>query len=87
MWAKDASAWKTDPAAVKIIENALGWLTVPEVVKPHAGELKAFADEIAKAGFQARRGHGDGRVEPLRRGPPQGQPQGGRGVPDPPGPG
>ena len=51
MWAKDASLWKTDPDAAKIIANALGWLTVTEVVKPHAGELKAFADEVAKAGF------------------------------------
>ena len=51
MWAKDASAWKTDPAAVKIIDNALGWLTVTGVVKPKAGELKAFADEVAKEGF------------------------------------
>ncbi len=52
MWDKDATLWKTDPEAVKTIGNALGWLTVPEVVKPHAAELKEFADEIAKAGYQ-----------------------------------
>jgi len=52
MWAKDASLWKSEPGAAKIIDNALGWLTVPGVVKPHAGELKAFADEIAKEGFK-----------------------------------
>jgi transaldolase/glucose-6-phosphate isomerase len=52
MWDKDASFWKSDPAAAQIIANALGWLTVPETVKAHASELKAFADEIARAGFR-----------------------------------
>ena len=51
MWAKDASLWKTDPAAVKIIDNALGWLTVDTVVKPHVEELHAFAREVKEAGF------------------------------------
>ena len=51
LWAKDASAWKTDPAAVKIIDNALGWLTVPETVAARLGDLTQFADTIQKEGF------------------------------------
>jgi len=51
IWAKDASLWKADPDHARIIGNALGWLTVPEVVRPHAQELEAFADEVASAGF------------------------------------
>ncbi len=52
MWAKDASLWKADADAAKVIDNALGWLTVTGVVKPHAAELKAFADEVAGEGFK-----------------------------------
>ncbi len=52
MWAKDASLWKSEPDAAKIIDNALGWLTVAGVVGPHAAELKAFAAEVAKEGFK-----------------------------------
>ena len=52
MWAKDATYWKSDPAATKIIDDALGWLVVPDHVKAHAGEIKGFADEVVKAGFK-----------------------------------
>ena len=52
MWAKDASLWKSDAASAKIIDNALGWLVVPDHVKAHAGEIKGFADEVKNAGFK-----------------------------------
>ncbi|WP_435015806.1 bifunctional transaldolase/phosoglucose isomerase [Tundrisphaera sp. TA3] len=52
LWAKDASAWKTDADAVKIIDNSLGWLTVTKTVEAKLDELTAFADEIQKAGFK-----------------------------------
>jgi transaldolase/glucose-6-phosphate isomerase len=51
IWAKDASLWKSDAEHRKIIDNALGWLTVPEVVAPQLGKL---GEELATArqGFE-----------------------------------
>jgi transaldolase/glucose-6-phosphate isomerase len=46
IWAKDASLWKSDAEHKKIIDNALGWLTVPEVVAPQLGKL---GEELATA--------------------------------------
>jgi transaldolase/glucose-6-phosphate isomerase len=46
IWAKDATLWKNDDAHKKIIANALGWLTVPEEMQKHVGELRAFADGV-----------------------------------------
>jgi transaldolase/glucose-6-phosphate isomerase len=51
LWAKDASLFKSEHDHAKIIGNALGWLTVADVVKPEAGALSSFSDEIAAAGF------------------------------------
>jgi transaldolase / glucose-6-phosphate isomerase len=48
MWRKDTSPWSTDPAHAAIIKNSLGWLTVPDALHEHAGELKKFAAEQAK---------------------------------------
>ncbi len=50
-WKKDASLWKSEPEHQAIIKNALGWLTVPEMLYEHADELKSFADEV-KASFE-----------------------------------
>ena len=52
MWDKDASLWKSDADADKIINNALGWLRVPEFVRSHLGEVKAFVDGVVKDGFE-----------------------------------
>ncbi len=52
MWDKDAGLWKSDPAADKIIKNALGWLRVPELVRSHGAELKAFAEKVKADGFE-----------------------------------
>jgi len=46
IWAKDASLWKTEPAQQKIINNALGWLTVPRQMLAGAEELKTFVDTV-----------------------------------------
>jgi len=50
VWAKDASLWKNDDAHKKIIGNALGWLTVPELMQTQISQLRAFA-EAAKHDF------------------------------------
>jgi len=50
VWAKDASLWKNDDAHKKIIGNALGWLTVPELMQTQISQLRTFA-EAAKQDF------------------------------------
>lgn len=46
VWNKDTTVWKTDEAHKKIISNALGWLTVPDLMLKSAKELRAFADSV-----------------------------------------
>ena len=52
IWRKDASLWKDDEANKKIINNSLGWLTVPDEMIGVADELTEFADLIRERGFQ-----------------------------------
>lgn len=51
LWAKDPTLWTTDPDGKKLIRNALGWLTLPEVMEEHVDTINAFASEIKEAGF------------------------------------
>ena len=46
IWNKDASLWKSEPPQQKIINNSLGWLTVPRQMLAAAEELKTFADTV-----------------------------------------
>ena len=46
IWNKDATVWKKDDAHKKIIGNALGWLTVAELMTKHASQIRAFADAV-----------------------------------------
>ena len=48
LWAHDASPWSSDPAHVRIIGNALGWLDFPRTVHERALELVTFASDVAK---------------------------------------
>jgi glucose-6-phosphate isomerase len=52
LWSHDASLWKADPAHIKIIGNALGWLTVNDLVRPHLGELAALAQDVVAEGYE-----------------------------------
>ena len=49
IWNKDASLWKTDESHRKIIENSLGWLTVPRQMLEKAHELGRFAEHVRGA--------------------------------------
>lgn len=49
---KDASLWKSDEAAQKLIRNSLGWLTVAQEMLGVADELIEFAESIRDRGFQ-----------------------------------
>src|SRR5436305_10207372 len=46
VWAKDAALWKNDDAHKKIIANALGWLTVPELMQKQISQLRAVAEAV-----------------------------------------
>jgi transaldolase/glucose-6-phosphate isomerase len=46
IWRKDASLWKEEEAHRKIINNALGWLTVPDTMIGVEDDLIAFADRL-----------------------------------------
>ena len=46
IWAKESALWKSDDAHKKIIDNALGWLTVPQLLSSAAKQLMEIADEL-----------------------------------------
>ncbi|MDP2628179.1 MAG: ribose 5-phosphate isomerase B, partial [Candidatus Rokubacteria bacterium] len=48
IWIKDGTLW---PGDVMDIRNRLGWLTAPTIMREHAEDLKAFADEIRRVQF------------------------------------
>jgi glucose-6-phosphate isomerase len=48
---RDATLWKSEPEHVKIIENALGWLTVGDDIRSELDELAGFVEELREAGF------------------------------------
>jgi transaldolase/glucose-6-phosphate isomerase len=50
IWNKDASLWKSEESAQKIIRNSLGWLTVANEMLAVAGDLKTFADDVRDSG-------------------------------------
>ena len=51
IWRKDAELWKPDEASKKIINNALGWLTVADEMIGVADELMEFANSVRRSGF------------------------------------
>jgi transaldolase/glucose-6-phosphate isomerase len=51
VWRKDATLWKSDETHQKIIKNALGWVTVPDLLVDNADELSAFAERVRADGF------------------------------------
>src|ERR671927_1022922 len=46
IWRKDAALWKQEEEHQKIIKNALGWLTVPDMMIGVEDDLVQFADRI-----------------------------------------
>lgn len=51
-WKKEAAVWSDNADDQKVINNALGWLTVTDLMQGRVKELKAFADEVRTAGFK-----------------------------------
>ncbi len=49
LWAQDRTLWAADPAPE--IADRLGWLTLPDAMRPEVPALEAFAAEVAAAGI------------------------------------
>ena len=52
IWAKDATLWKDSPDAKGLIENSLGWLSLPGFGISRAGEIKEFDLRIKGLGYK-----------------------------------
>jgi glucose-6-phosphate isomerase len=66
IWSGDATLWKNDPDHRRTIENALGWLTIPDRM---AGALPGLKDLVARSTGDADRilvlGMGGSSLAPL----------------------
>ncbi len=51
LMARDATLWKEGAEEVALINNALGWLSLPSFMAEKAGEITDFAAEVRDAGF------------------------------------
>jgi transaldolase / glucose-6-phosphate isomerase len=67
LWRKDGSLWHPDPDVQKRIQNALGWLHVPEKMEANLACLRAFTQELREAGFRhvVHMGMGGSSLAPL----------------------
>ena len=52
IWRKDAALWQSDEQHQKIIKNALGWVTVPDLLVDNVDELAAFSARVRNDGFK-----------------------------------
>jgi len=48
---KDATLWKRDHEAKKLIGNSLGWLTVPAAMEVNRASIEKFAADVKAEGF------------------------------------
>ena len=51
LWKKDPTLWTKHTAAHQEIKERLGWLTIARTMKMRLAELKAFKEEVRKAGY------------------------------------
>lgn len=51
VWEKDPKLWKEETEYDALIKNRLGWLALPESMKPKLDEIIEFANEIVSDGF------------------------------------
>jgi len=52
LWERDPAIWKSEPAHQRIIKNALGWLTIPDLMRAQVSEILSFVEEVKHAGFK-----------------------------------
>ncbi len=52
LWDRRADLWTSDPEQARIIASRLGWLGVPEAMRPQSEDLAGFARAIPQEGFR-----------------------------------
>ena len=48
---RDATLWKEDESEKALIENALGWLGLPELMAGRVDEIDSLVSEVREAGY------------------------------------
>ena len=51
LWAEDASLWGDTPDVRASVANRLGWLSAPEAMRAHVGDLESFAAAVRADGI------------------------------------
>jgi glucose-6-phosphate isomerase len=51
IWARDTGLWTTEPEAAKEVAERLGWLDLPEAMRPHLDDLHDFAHQVRADGI------------------------------------
>lgn len=51
LWAHDPTLWTTDPAGQAEVKIRLGWLTLPETMRPSLAEFKTLAEDVHALGI------------------------------------
>jgi transaldolase/glucose-6-phosphate isomerase len=51
-WSKNPNLWHKDPAHHKIIQNAMGWLHIPEQEVHHLSRINSFVQTVQAEGFK-----------------------------------
>jgi transaldolase/glucose-6-phosphate isomerase len=51
IWARDTGLWTADPEAAKEVADRLGWLDLPDSMRPHLADLRDFAGQVRADGI------------------------------------
>jgi transaldolase/glucose-6-phosphate isomerase len=51
LWAHDPALWTSDPKGQEEIRRRLGWLALPEAMRPALAEIQAFAEAVHAEGI------------------------------------
>ena len=51
LWEHDPSLWKAEPEHQRIIKNALGWLSAPELMRSQVDSLLQFVEGVRAEGY------------------------------------
>ncbi len=51
IWARDTGLWTAQPEAAKEVAERLGWLDLPDSMRPHVDDLRDFADRVRADGI------------------------------------
>ena len=52
LWERDPSLWKAEPEHQRIIRNALGWLSVPQLMLGQLDALYQFVEQVRGEGYK-----------------------------------